>query len=275
VDIHVTGDVEEYDAIVSSFLARDPVRNTVLLTLLDQLRTGGAFGDSGPWFAWASESHDVVGAALRTPPYKVALSGMSAAAATALGADLAGHELPGGFGDIDTVTAFATGAGRRLRVGIHELQYVLTDLQAPPRVPGLARPFREDDADRYVTWMDGFVSETGVMRGGDELRSLHNRLRSGGALWFWEVDGEPVAMCGRSGLVCGVPRIGPVWTPIEHRQRGYAATITAEVCAEAFAAGAEACTLFADAANATSNGVYERIGFRRVAETVEADFHTS
>ena len=39
-----------------------------------------------------------------------------------------------------------------------------------------------------------------------------------------------------------------------------------------FDAGADACTLFADAANPTSNGIYERIGFRAVAETVEAAF---
>jgi len=272
VDAHVTGDVEVYDATVSSFLARDPVRNTVLLTILGQLRSGGSFGDEEPWFAWASDGDDVTGAALRTPPYKVALSGMSASTATALGADLADRDMPGAFGDLDTVSAFAAGAGRSLRVGIRELQYVLTDLQPPLPVAGHARPYREDDADRYVAWMDGFIDETGVMRGGDELSSLHSRLRSGGALWFWEVDGEAVAMCSRSGLVCGVPRIGPVWTPAEHRKRGYAAAITAWACAQAFEVGAEACTLFADAANPTANGVYERLGFRRVAETVEADF---
>jgi predicted GNAT family acetyltransferase len=101
---------------------------------------------------------------------------------------------------------------------------------------------------------------------------LHGRIRAGGGLWIWDVDGEPVSMCGRTAPVCGVPRIGPVWTPREHRRRGFAAAISAFVCAEALSGGARACTLFADAANATSNGVYERIGFRRVAESVEADF---
>ena len=79
-------------------------------------------------------------------------------------------------------------------------------------------------------------------------------------------------MCGRTPTVCGVPRIGPVWTPPDHRRHGYAAAVTGYVCEHALRAGATACTLFADATNPTSNGVYERIGFRPVAETVEADF---
>jgi predicted GNAT family acetyltransferase len=79
-------------------------------------------------------------------------------------------------------------------------------------------------------------------------------------------------MAGRSGPVHGVPRIGPVWTPPEQRRRGYAAALTAQICAEALAIPSHACTLYADAANATANGVYTRIGFRPVAEIVETVF---
>lgn len=63
-----------------------------------------------------------------------------------------------------------------------------------------------------------------------------------------------------------------MWTPPEHRCNGYAAAVTAHVCAEAFAAGASACTLFTDAANATSNGVYTRLGFELVGEIIDARF---
>jgi RimJ/RimL family protein N-acetyltransferase len=273
MNVVVTHDFARFDETVFPFLAQDPVRNTVLLTVVDMLRVGGSADNAPPWFAWVHDSDErVVGAVLRTPPYPVALSGMTEEAARTLGAALAGHELPGAFGDIATVTAFASAAGRRHRVRINEVQHVLTTLTPPPPTPGAARPYRDSDADAYVEWDRKFADEAGVRRSADPIGSLATRRRSGGGLWLWQVDGETVSICGRSGPVCGVPRIGPVWTPPEHRGRGYAAAVTAFVCADALAAGARACTLFADAANPTSNGVYQRIGFRPVAETVEAEF---
>lgn len=273
MDVHVTEELAVFDDAVTPFLAPDPVRNTVLLTILDTLRRRDEFGEAAPWFAWVTDGGGTVGAALRTPPYKVALAGMSPEATRALGQRLRQFELPGAFGDIDTVTAFAEAAGRSFRVHIHEIQHLLTGLIPPPPVPGDARAYTQQDAELYVAWNEGFIVETGVTRGGpDVVGALERRIRGGGGLWLWEVDGQPVSMCGRTAPVCAVPRIGPVWTPPEHRGRGYAAAITAFVCADALAAGARACTLFADAANATSNGVYERIGFRPVAESVEAEF---
>ena len=272
MDVHTTTTLAEFDAGALSFLEQDPVRNTVLLTVLDMLRTGGGYDDAAPWFAWAVADGATVGAALRTPPYKVALSGMTADAADALGRELVAHDMPGAFGDLATVAAFADAARRTHAVRIREIQYVQDAVVAPPPAPGTARAYADIDADIYVQWESDFAAEAGVMRSADPLGSLRNRIGTGGGLWFWEVDGRPVSMCGRSGAVAGVPRIGPVWTPPEQRRCGYAAMITAHVCQGAFDDGARACTLFADAANPTSNGIYERIGFRPVAETVEADF---
>lgn len=273
MDVHVTDELAAFEAAMGAFLERDPVRNTVLLTILDNLRKGTGFGEDAPWFAWVTEAGEVVGGACRTPPYKVALPNIAVEVARALGGRLRGTDVPGAFGALETVAAFAAAAGRDYRVHIAEIQYLLTDLVPPPQVPGAPRPYAHSDADLYADWNEGFIAETGVTRGGlDVVAALERRIAAGSGLWFWEVDGEPVSMCGRTAPVGGVPRIGPVWTPLEHRNRGYAAAVTAFVCAEAMTGGARACTLFADAANRTSNGIYERIGFRPVAETVEAEF---
>ncbi len=271
MDVHVTADVATFERAVAAFLERDPVRNTVLLTVLSTLRAGGSYSDADPWFAWVSMDDSTVGAALRTPPYKVALAGMPAAVAHALGEHLASYELPGAFGDRATAAAFADAAGHRHETRVSEIQYVQHEV-VPPATAGAPRAFADDDADLYVRWEADFAAEAGVMRSADALGSLRHRVATGGGLWLWDVDGRPVSMCGRTPAVAGVPRIGPVWTPPEHRRHGYAAAITAYVCQQAFDAGASACTLFADAANPTANAIYERIGFRPVAETIEADF---
>jgi len=76
------------------------------------------------------------------------------------------------------------------------------------------------------------------------------------------VDGTPVCMVAHSPTVAGVSRIGPVWTPPEHRRRGYAAAAAATVAARL--AERDRVVLFADLGNPTSTGVYLRIGFRPV-----------
>lgn len=264
MEIERTTDSVVFAHAVTPFLTRDPIGNTILLTVLDHER---ATPTDDAWFSWASHGGEVVGAALRTPPYNVALAAMDPGVAAVLGSH---DHSPGAVGSRDVVEAFA--GERAVGTYMRETQYVLTDLVTPPQTPGAARHYRPSDADLYVRWIEAFVVETGVTRGSEPLCALHNRLSSGGALWIWERGGEPVAMAGRSAPVCGVPRIGPVWTPVEHRRNGYATALTAHVCADAFALGATACTLFADAGNATSNGVYVRLGFRAIREIINAGF---
>ena len=61
-------------------------------------------------------------------------------------------------------------------------------------------------------------------------------------------------------------RIGPVYTPPEHRCHGYAAAVTAAATSAAHAAGAREVVLFTDVDNPTSNAVYARIGYVPVAD---------
>jgi predicted GNAT family acetyltransferase len=67
-----------------------------------------------------------------------------------------------------------------------------------------------------------------------------------------------------------VGRVGPVYTPAEHRRRGYGAAITSAVV-EHLLPLTTTVMLYTDAANPTSNGVYERLGFRVVADVVDLE----
>jgi predicted GNAT family acetyltransferase len=108
--------------------------------------------------------------------------------------------------------------------------------------------------------------------GDDHRAAIEYRINNGGAVWFWERDREPVCLVGRQPTISGVARIGPVYTPPEHRRHGYAAALTAAASQQALDDGTTAVTLFTDAANATSNGVYRRIGFREIARRVNLRF---
>jgi predicted GNAT family acetyltransferase len=79
-------------------------------------------------------------------------------------------------------------------------------------------------------------------------------------------------MAGATPLIAGQIRVAPVYTPAPLRGRGYAGAATTEVSRAALAAGADEVLLFTDLANPTSNGLYQRIGYRPVADFAVYDF---
>jgi predicted GNAT family acetyltransferase len=94
-----------------------------------------------------------------------------------------------------------------------------------------------------------------------------------GRVTFWETpDGTPVSMAGVTPMVAGQIRVAPVYTPAHLRGHGYGGAATAEVSRAALAAGATEVVLFADLANPTSNGLYQRIGYRPVTDFAVYDF---
>ncbi|MET1072415.1 MAG: GNAT family N-acetyltransferase, partial [Umezawaea sp.] len=72
--------------------------------------------------------------------------------------------------------------------------------------------------------------------------------------------------------ILGMTRIGPVYTPLEHRNHGYAAAATAAASTWAKAAGATEVLLYTDLDNPTSNALYHRIGFTPVQDATELTF---
>src|SRR5581483_11258909 len=112
--------------------------------------------------------------------------------------------------------------------------------------------------------------EAHVQSGGSAPLLVAERLARG-ALWIWD-DSGPVTMVGWAGPVAGVARVGPVYTPPEHRCRGYATTATAAVSRLILDGVADTCMLFTDLANATSTKIYAEIGYRRFADWEEHAF---
>ena len=81
----------------------------------------------------------------------------------------------------------------------------------------------------------------------------------------------PVSMVGYHRPQYGVCRVGPVYTPPEHRRHGYAGALTVHVTAGILADGNQAC-LYTDLANPTSNKIYQQAGYRPVADFVDVEF---
>ncbi len=262
-------DAAGFLADIEPLLVSDPVRHSVIGSVATAVVQGRGY-DEQHWFVIRSRSGEVVGAAVWTPPYPLVVGPMPVDAASALAeAVRAGGRRParvigppvvaGAVGD-----AFGGGTPR-----MRELLLVLDELVPPVGVPGLARPATEDDVDLLEAWLAHFAEDALLAPLPDARASVEARLAD---TRLWLADGEPVAMAGRAPTVRTTTsssiRVGPVFTRRDRRGRGFGSAVTAVVTAEA-RAEADVVLLYTDAANPTSNGVYERLGYRPVTEVVE------
>ncbi|HKG49061.1 MAG TPA: GNAT family N-acetyltransferase [Actinomycetales bacterium] len=255
---------------VGAFLRNHPVEHSVLLTVSAQAVAGElAPADGGALWLWAEDPDGTVRcAAMQTPPHPLQLS---------LGPDDAVRQLaeavwrvrphlPGVGGVVPAPEVFASRwlalGGPAAETGMRQGVFVADSVSPPPGVPGRRRPAEPSDGDLLRRWADAFGHETGTGGSGEDL--VDPRLAAG-RLHIWEVDETVVSMTAVTAAFGGVSRVQLVYTPPEHRRRGYAAALVADVTARKLAEG-NRCVLYTDLANATSNGVYRRIGYRWVGE---------
>jgi RimJ/RimL family protein N-acetyltransferase len=288
----LTEDPDEYLAAAGAFLTSDPVANTTLLVVAERLRSEGgnasgrrAPGRSAPaapdrapllgW--WRPAGATIAGAFLHTPPYPVVLTSMAPAAASALAATLAarGRPVAGLAAEQAAGNAFVTAwrdrTGDQSWVRMCSRLYRLGTLSWPqPQPPGRARVAAPADLDLLIAWHEAFHQET--LSGPRDVTAIVNERLSYGGLTLWEAGQAAVSMAGVTRLLAGHVRVAPVYTPPQLRGHGYAAAVTSAVSQAALDAGARDVVLFTDLANATSNALYQRIGYRPVADRVEWSF---
>jgi GNAT superfamily N-acetyltransferase len=276
VQISTVADVAEFAALADPVLAADPARNTIPLTVLD-----GARRDAAPLALKlvVREAGEVVGVALRSPGRPLLVSalppdGVEHLAAAVVDADPDVPGVTGPVGEAEQLArALAARTGARLAVATRSRLFELGDLVEPTGVPGRARVARAADVALLSRWREAFAVEAheGAMTPEDAEESVRRALRLGGAEVLWEVDGAAVSQASARPVLAGTSRIGPVYTPPEHRRHGYAAAVTAAASRWALDAGAERVLLFTDLANPTTNALYPRIGYRPLHDTVDLD----
>ncbi|GAA3439476.1 GNAT family N-acetyltransferase [Kutzneria kofuensis] len=283
MEVRFYDDVTDFWAVTKDLYEAEPVRHTTVLSVVHALSDAPQPDAAPPVLVSLHDDEGALsGAALCTPPWPLALSGVDVTDVGPFVDEL--HARYPGLGSVmgprDVAESFAgawaAAADCDVRTVLDLRLYRLGELTVPV-VEGEARLGTEADLALLSEHWLGFSTEASPYRGdtmADAEAGVRRLLALGAGYVIWEADGVPVSSAAAKVPNAGASRIGPVYTPPEHRQRGYAAAVTAEAARWARQAGAKEVLLYTDLANPTSNGVYLRIGFRPVADYVELAFDT-
>ncbi len=282
MQVHSSDSVDEYAAAAYGFLEEDPCGRNVLLSIIESVRSGAGSYSAPPSFWWVTgDGGDVVGAASWTPPYALLVSDMPSDAAhsvavamveRAAALRLQPHGLNGPEVSARAVAAAWTGATgdiveRERPILLNELGRLI-DVPVPS---GERRSAAPSDVPLLGEWLVAFSEEIDQVVGADPAAVALRMVQAGG-YDLWIDGGAPVCVVGHR--VAGrVLRVGPVYTPPEHRNRGYGRRLTYEVTAVAMArADVDRAMLFTDAANPVSNSIYRQAGYEPRERHTEIEF---
>jgi len=260
---------EEFQAKAGAFLSQREAQNHLMLGILSNLLAKTPSDRVPHVFLLLESAGEVVGAALRTPPYPWVVTDLPEGFLPLLAIELADKapEGPGVGGPRSVAYPLARETASRLgkkeklgtAMGIYQLEEVLP---VPP-APGRMRVAEPRDLELMVQWTEEFNEEIHERYG--QARPFVEGHLAGQRLFVWE-DGKPVSMAAYGGNTPQGARIYGVYTPVGLRRLGYATALTAALSQRILDSGRKLCFLFTDRANPTSNHIYQRMGYRDVGD---------
>lgn len=257
-------------------LLRQEARNNLILGVTGILVTKPeVYPEFHLWLV--EESEAPVAAAAMTPPHNLILSEPEAEEALDSLVDAvarSGLDVPGILGNEPSVSRFvelwAERTGHDPAKTMSHGVFAVDAVEEVPEVPGGPRPADVEDVPFLIDWVKAFLDEADPGAPTDRTPiTVRSRLHGDGSqsgYWIWEVDGAPMSLSGHSGPTPNGIRIGPVYTPQEHRGHGFATALVAAQSRWLLEHGHRFCFLYTDLANPTANSIYNRIGYRQVAE---------
>src|ERR671934_2955197 len=222
--LQALADAQAFLAAADELLSRDEARHNLIYAICSTLiESPSAYEEA---FFWTVEEADTLAALLRTPPFNIAVAWPRTPEALTFAADelhAQGLEVPGVSGALPEADIFAsawekaTSAPHRVRMS-HGV-YAAHEARVPDNVPGELREAEARERELAVNWISAFQDEA-LEEDAPHLdleRAVDRRIESRSAGFaLWEVDAEPVSLCGYGGRTPPRLRGGPGYTPPGH-----------------------------------------------------------
>ncbi|MCA9053297.1 MAG: GNAT family N-acetyltransferase [Planctomycetaceae bacterium] len=261
--------VREFLDRASDYLGERETEHNLLLGVALALRDREP-DDAQVWLT-VEQNAAVVGAVMRTPPHRPALSRMPADAASAVAGHFRtiGPPVSGVFGPAEEVRQFSDDY---CEPGLHQtrlkLRLWLYRCDSPPPAPTVEVTLRSavrGDQDQVRELLAGFHRDE-VSPPPEDLQAEAGRVIERGAVVAVDNADQPVCLAAIARRSPTGVVVAPVFTVTEQRRRGLASACVAELTRRQFDQGVSFCCLFANQQNETANSVYQKLGYSRVCE---------
>ena len=272
----------ELISLAGAYLEQNESENNLPIGLAYRLAEDPYYyGSELPLLLSILEQGRVVGVSLMTPPKRIILSRIDADIQTTV-VHLVDYlreidvQIPGVVGPEAETQAFSdcwvegmcgvsASVDKRLRV--FEARSV-ADL---PLSPGKLRFARCDDHPLMAEWIAALSEAIGEPTSFDGAKSRAAKLIKDQQLYVWDNKG-PVSIAGVSRPMKNGAVIGVVYTPSEHRNKGYATSSVLLLTKKLLSDGYSFCSLYTDLSNPTSNSIYAKIGYVPLGDALAFDF---
>lgn len=184
-------------------------------------------------------------------------------------------ELKGVIGPDEIASLFKDQWGASSEIGMHQGIYQLDEVVPPNYQGGGLCLVGEDNLDQALKMCLGFIhdcfpNQKNAEQSANEAARRHIKNK---CLFFWkDSDSKVVSMAANSRETKNGATLSWVYTPKELRGSGYASSIVAALSQKLLDDGKEFTNLFTDLLNPTSNSIYQKVGYKRVASSIHFNF---
>lgn len=259
-----------------SILLKNESQNNLMLGLADSILYSKRSSES-PLFYTLSKDSKIFGQAMRTNPDKpLILAEMDSDTLAFLADELKKEniKLSGAVGPIETAKSFSKIWSESSKVGMHQGIYQLDNVIQPDLEGGSMFLAEEKDFDLVKEFSLGFIKDCFPNDNReDEAEEAAKRNINNKTLYLWKnSDGEIVSMAANNRESKNGATISWVYTPPKYRNHGYGSKIVACLSQKMLDNGKQFCNLFTDLLNPTSNSIYQKIGYKKIGESMHFNF---
>ena len=242
------------------------------------------FGPDAPLLLSILDQGRAVGVAIVTPPRRLILSRIDTSVKVAM-VHLTRYlreidmSIPGVVGPAAEAQAFSecwtegrVGVSSRvaMRMRVFEARTV-ADL---PLSPGKLRLACMGDHPLMTQWIVAFSDIISEPVDVDSAKSDAEQYIKNQQLYIWD-DGGPVSIAKESRPTKNGITINTVYTPLQHRNKGYATSCVWSLTKKLLSGCYSFCNLYTDLSNPTSNSIYTKIGYVPLGDALSFDFVSS
>ncbi len=270
-------------SLAGTYLERNESENNLPIGLAYRLtKNPHYYGTKSPLLLSIIDRQNVSGVAIMTPPKRLILSRVHTDVRATV-AQLVAHlrhtqtRVPGVTAPAVEAETFSTGWVASMRGGVSArktTQLRIFEARAVTDIPLASGRLRSAEmADRFLMakWLADFSAELGEPLDLQAARNHAERAIDAAELYVWEND-VPVCIAAEVRPTKNGTTISNVYTPPEHRNKGYATacvwTLTKQMLADRYTF----CNLYTDLSNPTSNSIYLKIGYVPVGDALSFDF---